>query len=135
MSMWYLALTLSKALMTTLKFSQKESSNTFSVSGPTRFCNASILRRGLIDAAAAAATVDLACPIFQSRKRNCLLRLLFSITSSSVTVSFPRSPHDTPIRATFFKNSQPNAPDPTINTLASSSFFCSLAPKTEICAS
>uniref|UniRef100_A0A2P2KKV6 Ubiquitin-activating enzyme E1 1 n=1 Tax=Rhizophora mucronata TaxID=61149 RepID=A0A2P2KKV6_RHIMU len=121
--------------MTTLRFSQNVSSNTFSVSGLARFCRDSILRREFIKAAAEAATVDFACPIFQSRKRNCLLRLLFSMTSSSVIVSFPCLPQLTPIKAIFFKNSQPRAPDPTMKTLASSSFFWSFDPKTEICAS
>uniref|UniRef100_A0A0A9DU93 Uncharacterized protein n=1 Tax=Arundo donax TaxID=35708 RepID=A0A0A9DU93_ARUDO len=61
--------------------------------------------------------------MFQSRNRNWRLRLLFSMTSSSVIVSFPLQLQDTPIKSRFFKNSHPRAPDPTMNILASCSFF------------
>ncbi|BAT03351.1 Os07g0692950 [Oryza sativa Japonica Group] len=123
MSIYILALTLSSALMTTSKPSQNVSWNTFSVSGQARFWRASIQRLGLIALAAAAATVDFACLIFQSRNRNWRLKLLFSMTSSSVIVSFPLGLQDTPIKARFFKNSHPRAPDPTTKVFASSSFF------------
>ncbi len=71
----------------------------------------------------------------QSLKRNCLLRLLFSMTSSSVMVISPIDPLDTPISAKFFANSQPSAPAPTRNTLRSSSFLCTVLPNTPICPS
>lgn len=54
-------------------------------------------------------------PMSQSRKRNCLLRLLFSMTSSSVTVTWPL-PTPKPIIAKFLMNSHPRAPAPTRNT-------------------
>ena len=73
-------------------------------------------------------------PMFQSRKRNCLLRLLFSMTSSSVTVTVP-APEATPIMAKFLRNSQPRAPAPTKKSCRSPSFFCMVRPKTAIWAS
>lgn len=45
-------------------------------------------------------------------KRNCLLRLDFSMVSMSVTMTSP-SPQASPIMAKFFNNSQPIAPAPT----------------------
>lgn len=49
----------------------------------------------------------------QGRKRNCRLRLDFSIVSMSVTATSPPCPHPRPIIAKFFSNSQPMAPAPT----------------------
>lgn len=51
-------------------------------------------------------------------KRNCLLRLDFSMVSMSVTMTSP-SPAASPIMAKFFSNSQPMAPAPTWNDTAS----------------
>ncbi|TNN82349.1 hypothetical protein EYF80_007470 [Liparis tanakae] len=47
-------------------------------------------------------------------KRNCLLRLDFSMVSMSVTMTSP-SPAASPIMAKFFNSSQPMAPAPTWN--------------------
>ena len=62
------------------------------VSGDTRFCNALTRSAGLMRCAALAETVDLLLPMSQSLNRNWRERLLFSITSSSVTVSSPSAP-------------------------------------------
>lgn len=62
-------------------------------------------------------------PMFQSRNRNCRDRLLFSMTSSSVTVMTPESRVAMPIRAKFLRNSQPRAPAPTRNRFS----FCSFS--------
>lgn len=50
-------------------------------------------------------------------KRNCLLRLDFSMVSMSVTMTTP-SPLASPIMAKFFSSSQPMAPAPTWNDKA-----------------
>lgn len=129
------ALTLSSAFVTRSKDPQKASSNTVSVSGDTRFCRGTTLRFLLIPVAAVAATVPLYCPMFALRKRNCLDRLLFSITSSSVIVTLPAAPHPTPMSAKFLMNSHPSAPAPTRKTFSDSSFCCMVRPKTAICPS
>ena len=129
------ALTLSSALTTTSKPSQKVSLNTSSVSGDTRFCNGIAFKSALIVFAAAVAHVDLAWPMFQSRNRNWRDRLDFSITSSSVTVTEPSAEHARPISAKFLMNSHPSAPAPTRNTFFRSISRCIFLPKHAICAS
>ena len=104
---------MSSAFTTTSSPCQKSSSNTSSVSGETRFCSGSTLSAPLIALAALVAQVLFAWPMFQSRKRNCLERLDFSMTSSSVTVTLPSAPQDRPMSAKFLMNSQPSAPAPT----------------------
>lgn len=71
-------------------------------------------------------------PMCQLRNRNCRLRLLFSMTSSSVTVTSPASPQAMPIIAKFFRNSHPSAPAPTRNSFRDCSFCCRLRPMTAI---
>src|SRR5689334_4866467 len=54
----------------------------------------------------------------QGRKRNCRLRLLFSMESMSVTTTDPPSPQPRPIKARFLSSSHPIAPAPTTK------YFC-----------
>mmetsp|Transcript_1642 Transcript_1642/g.4047 ORF Transcript_1642/g.4047 Transcript_1642/m.4047 type:complete len:430 (+) Transcript_1642:1975-3264(+) len=92
---------------------------------------------GLMRCVASAATLDLELPMFQSLNRNWRDRLLFSMVSSSVTVSTPLSfgPVAMPIMAKFLRNSQPRAPAPTRNNFTPSSLRCIVRPNTAICAS
>ena len=76
---------------------------------------ASILMSLFIVVARCVAAIDLGCPTFSDRKRNCLLRLETSIVSLSVMVSSPLGPQHTPISAKFLTYSQPRAPHPTMN--------------------
>jgi hypothetical protein len=66
----------------------------------------------------------------RTQPHTCLLKLLFSITSSSVTVMTPFSPHATPIIAKFLNSSQPRAPQPTMKYFKLASFSCRPLPRT-----
>mmetsp|Transcript_29787 Transcript_29787/g.97491 ORF Transcript_29787/g.97491 Transcript_29787/m.97491 type:complete len:300 (+) Transcript_29787:2674-3573(+) len=74
----------------------------------------------------------LGCPTLCSRNRNCRFRLLFSMLSMSVTVTWPSSPVHMPIMARFLRNSQPSAPQPTMKVRADASRCCSALPNTEM---
>ena len=125
------ALTLSNAFTTTSKPPQNSSSKTSSVSGLTRFCNAVTFNFELIFFAAFVAHVDFGCLMSQSRNKNCLDKLDFSMMSSSVMVSLPspEAPQETPINARFLMNSHPNAPAPTKKTFCFSMIACVACPK------
>lgn len=83
---------------------------------------------GLCVDTTAAMTTHL--PILMSLNKNCRLRLLFSMTSSSVTVTVPVGEVATPIMAKFFRNSHPKAPAPTRNSFRSWICCCIPRPKT-----
>ena len=57
--------------------------------------------------------VHIPTPMSFGRKRNCLLRLLFSMMSMSVTYTAPSGLPPNPIREKFLRSSQPIAPAPT----------------------
>ena len=123
LSMYFLAWILSTALIIYVWSFQNFSLNIRSLTGATKLCKSFELKAGFIFLTASQAHFDFECPISVFLNKNCLLRLLVSILSLSVTIKFLPLAVDIPIKAKFFKNSHPKAPAPIMKILDSSIFF------------
>ena len=114
---------------------QKSSPKTFSVAGIASSSCESTWIALFIAVTLLAAVMLLAVPTCSARKRNCRLRFETSMRSPSVTVIMPPGAVATPSSAKFLRNSQPSAPQPTMNVLDACSFACVAAPKSAMFAS
>ena len=130
--MYRRASTLSKAVHTKSRLSKKGSLKKFSVSGATLDSYEMAEKAGFMAFAAFTAVVDLRQLISLNRKRNCRLKLLFSIISMSVTCVMPADEVEIPIMAQFLIISQPIAPAPTRNVFSLLNFSCTSCPYTAI---
>ena len=129
LSIYCLALTLSTAFTTKFKPVQKSSLKKSSLSGPTLILTLSNFASEFILLPTSQATSLLFLPTCCFLNKNCLLRLLISILSSSVHIILPFPVVLTPISANIFMNSQPKAPAPIKNELDSLAFATKSSPK------
>jgi len=116
-STYCLALTLSTALTTKLSPVQKPSLKNSSFYWPTLNLSDSKWLWGFILLPTPQAVSDLLLPTCCFLNKNCLLRLLISMLSSSVTKTFPLPDVEAPIKANILMNSHPKAPAPITNEL------------------
>ena len=89
----------------------------FSEFSPINSCKSSHLNFSFICLAELTAIFDLLLPTSVFLNKNCLLRLLISILSLSVTITLFEEYGEVaiPIKEKIFKNSHPRAPAPIIN--------------------
>ena len=127
-STYCLALTLSTAFTTKSRLVQKLSLKMCSFSGAALAFNDSNLTSLFIFLPTLQAVSHLLDPTCSLLNKNCLLRLLISILSSSVTVILPPLV-ESPINENILINSHPSAPAPITNELDLNAFSTNSSPK------